>query len=112
LTLEYLSSRLISGVGSRTAQRIVGAFGAETAAIITFSPERLTEVSGIGEATARRIAEMWRANAALPTATAAARRHAGSSRVVLARFQRDGEDGLRRLIAEPATIAAEAERAR
>ena len=46
---KYLSSGLIKGVGPSTANKIVEAFGLETLDIITYQPERLLEVSGIGQ---------------------------------------------------------------
>ena len=43
----YLSSRLIKGVGERTAELIVDRFGAEALKVLEKEPERLLEIKGI-----------------------------------------------------------------
>lgn len=43
----YLSSRLIKGVGEKTAELIVDRFGAEALAVLEKQPERLLEIKGI-----------------------------------------------------------------
>ncbi|MCD6098718.1 ATP-dependent RecD-like DNA helicase [bacterium] len=47
--LNYLSSGLIKGIGPELAERIVSRFGEETLSVIENCPDRLKEVSGIGE---------------------------------------------------------------
>lgn len=47
--VNYLSSGLIKGIGPKLAERIVEKFGIETMEIIQYAPERLREVSGVGE---------------------------------------------------------------
>lgn len=58
--LSYLSSRVIKGVGPRSAARIVEKFGADTLHIMEREPLRLSEVSGISEKRARAIGEEFR----------------------------------------------------
>ena len=58
---KYLGSGLIRGVGPKFAKRIVRRFGADTLEVLENSPERLLEVSGIGETRVRRIREGWEA---------------------------------------------------
>ena len=53
----YLGSGVVDGVGKSLAERLVARFGDETLAIIERSPERLTEVEGIGQVRAARIQE-------------------------------------------------------
>ncbi len=53
----FLASGAIRGVGRKTAKAIVSRFREKTLEIIEKEPERLTEVSGIGAKTARKIAE-------------------------------------------------------
>ena len=55
--LNYLSSRVIKGIGPRMAARIVERFGAETLAVMEREPERLAEVTGISREKARSIGE-------------------------------------------------------
>ena len=57
---HYLSSRIIKGIGPKTAARIVSRFGDQTLAVIEQEPERLSEVSGISITKARAIGEAFR----------------------------------------------------
>ncbi|MBT9134324.1 MAG: ATP-dependent RecD-like DNA helicase [Firmicutes bacterium] len=47
---KYLGSGLLKGIGPGTARRLVAHFGADTLRVLEYSPERLPEVPGIGEA--------------------------------------------------------------
>lgn len=58
--LNYLSSRVIKGIGPKMATRIVECFGSETLAIMEREPERLSEVAGISREKARAIGEEFR----------------------------------------------------
>lgn len=58
--LNYLSSRVIKGIGPRMAARIVEHFGSETLAVMERQPERLAEVSGISREKARTIGEEFK----------------------------------------------------
>ena len=58
--LNYLSSRVIKGIGPRMAARIVEHFGSETLMVMEREPERLAEVSGISREKARAIGEEFR----------------------------------------------------
>ena len=55
--LSYLSSRVIKGVGPKTAARIVSHFGDQTLQIMEHEPHRLAEVSGISAAKAKAIGQ-------------------------------------------------------
>jgi len=56
---NYLSSGLIKGIGKFTAKKIVEVFKEDTFNIIQKSPERLTEVEGIGEKKAEMISKSF-----------------------------------------------------
>ncbi len=58
--LAYLSSRVIKGIGPKTAARIVDRFGEETLLVMERHPERLAQVSGITPAKAQAIGEAFR----------------------------------------------------
>ena len=58
--LSYLSSRIIKGIGPKTAARIVQHFGDQTLAVMERQPERLSEVPGISAQKARAIGEEFR----------------------------------------------------
>jgi len=56
---SYLTSGAIKGIGEATAANIVQAFGADTFTVIEHTPERLTDVDGIGAAKAQAIHDQW-----------------------------------------------------
>ncbi|MBE6947343.1 MAG: ATP-dependent RecD-like DNA helicase [Ruminococcaceae bacterium] len=58
--LSYLSSRIIKGIGPKTAARIVNHFGDQTLVVMEQQPERLAEISGISREKARAIGEEFR----------------------------------------------------
>ena len=57
--LKYLSSGVIKGIGEKMAERIIDHFGTDSLEIMEYAPQRLTEVSGIGEKKMRAIAESF-----------------------------------------------------
>ena len=57
---NYLSSRVIKGIGPKMAARIVERFGDQTLAVMEREPERLAEVAGISREKARAIGEEFR----------------------------------------------------
>ncbi len=58
---RYLGSGIIKGIGPKTAERIVAAFGEQTLAVIELEPERLIEVKGISAAKCDAIIQGWEA---------------------------------------------------
>ena len=58
--LNYLSSRVVKGIGPRMAARIVQQFGDQTLSVMEREPERLAEVPGISREKARAIGEEFR----------------------------------------------------
>ncbi len=58
--LAYLSSRIIKGIGPKTAARIVEHFGEETLLIMEREPQRLAEIPGISREKAIGIGEEFR----------------------------------------------------
>lgn len=56
---KYLSSRVIKGIGARSAARIVRLFGDDTFEIMEKHPERLAEVPGISPQKAKSIGESF-----------------------------------------------------
>jgi exodeoxyribonuclease V alpha subunit len=59
---SYLAAGFIKGVGPKVVSRLIDHFKADTLTVIETSPQRLTEVTGIGTKTAQRIAEAWRSH--------------------------------------------------
>jgi exodeoxyribonuclease V alpha subunit len=56
---KFLGSKAFSGIGPSLAKRIVEKFGTDTLEVIEKSPQRLTEVIGIGGARAATIAKVF-----------------------------------------------------
>lgn len=56
---RYLESGSIKGIGKKYAKRIVESFGIDTLKIIDESPERLSEIEGIGKKRIERIKACW-----------------------------------------------------
>ena len=56
---KYLGSGMVRGIGPVLAKRIVAAFGEKTFEVIEAEPERMREVSGIGEFRAGKIVAGW-----------------------------------------------------
>lgn len=56
---SYLSSGLIQGIGPKLAKKIVETFGEETMNILQANPERIKEVSGVGDKKAASIIEAF-----------------------------------------------------
>ena len=57
---NYLSGRIIKGIGPRMAAKIVSRFGEDTLHILEREPHRLAEVSGISAAKAAQMGEAFR----------------------------------------------------
>ena len=55
---RFLSAQL-TGVGIKTAERIIAQFGEETVNVLDHTPERLSEVKGISPAKIASIREEW-----------------------------------------------------
>ena len=55
--LAYLSSGIVRGVRSATAQKIVEAFGTQTFEVLENEPERLAKIKGISSSKAREISK-------------------------------------------------------
>ena len=64
---EYLSSGCVEGCGPALAAKIVKKFGKETFYILDHDPDRLLEVSGIGEIKKERIRSGWLKQKSLQT---------------------------------------------
>ena len=56
---RYLISGAIKGIGEATAENIVRAFGADTFTVIESTPEKLSDIDGIGPAKANAIHDQW-----------------------------------------------------
>ncbi len=62
---KYLCAGFLKGIGPATAEKIVRRFGPDTFSVIEETPERLTEVEGIGGKKAAQIGVQWRSHHAV-----------------------------------------------
>ena len=62
---KYLGSGLIHGIGPGFAKRIVATFGMDSLSVLDQSPERLREVTGIGERRIEEIKKTWASQRAI-----------------------------------------------
>ena len=62
---NYLESGFVKGIGPAMARRLIRHFGSQTLDVIETSPDRLTEVSGIGAVKADRIVTAWQTHHAV-----------------------------------------------
>lgn len=61
----YLASAAVDGIGPTMAKRIVDAFGTETLRVLDETPDRLSEVEGIGPRRVTAIKQAWGENRAM-----------------------------------------------
>ncbi|WOJ91845.1 ATP-dependent RecD-like DNA helicase (plasmid) [Methylocapsa polymorpha] len=102
---KYLGSGMVHGIGPKLAQRIVGAFGEATFEIIEANPEKLREVSGIGEFRAGKIAAGWAEQKAVRDIMVFLHSHGvGTSRAVRI-FKTYGHDAIQVMTEDPYRLA-------
>src|SRR5690606_6452610 len=104
---RYLGSGLIEGIGPVMAKRLVDHFGVDTLHVITETPERLTEVPGIGPKRAESIAEGLRRQQGIQQVMVFLQSH-GISPAFAARIYRIyGDDAVRRVRDNPYQLATD-----
>ena len=98
---SYLSSRIIKGIGPRTAARIVDHFGDRTLDIMEREPHRLAEVSGISTARARAIGEEFRLRVGMRQLMEFFAAHQLPAELAVQVYKRYGEGSVEMLYDEP-----------
>ncbi|WP_036262892.1 SF1B family DNA helicase RecD2 [Methylocapsa aurea] len=102
---KYLGSGMVRGIGPKLANRIVAAFGEATFEIIEANPEKLREVSGIGEFRAGKIAAGWAEQKAVRDIMVFLHSHGvGTSRAVRI-FKTYGHDAIQVMTEDPYRLA-------
>ena len=104
---RYLGSGLVKGIGPVYAARIVDAFGEETFEVIDTTPERLTEVAGIGKVRAKRIGMAWAEQRQIREVMAALHSYGVSTSLAVRIYQKFGGASARVVTAEPYRLARE-----
>jgi exodeoxyribonuclease V alpha subunit len=102
---KYLGSGMVRGIGPKLAKRIVDAFGVGTFEIIEATPEKLRDVSGIGEHRAGKIAAGWAEQKAVRDIMVFLHSHGvGTSRAVRI-FKTYGHDAIQVMTEDPYRLA-------
>ena len=99
--LNYLSSRVIKGIGPRTASRIVEMFGDQTLAIMEREPERLSEVPGISREKARKIGEEFKLHVSIRQIMEFFALHHLSAELAVQVYKRYGDSTMELLYDDP-----------
>ena len=99
--LAYLSSRIIKGVGPRTAARIVDRFGDQTLEIMEREPHRLAEVSGISATKAKDIGEEFRLRVGMRQLMEFLTSHQLSAELAIQVYKRYGDQAIELLYDDP-----------
>ncbi len=103
--INYLSSGLFRGVGPVLAANIVSHFGLQTLSILENSPERLTEVSGIGKTKAKEIGESYKETVSMRGTLLFLQKYQISMNKALKIFAFYGEDTEQRVKENPYILA-------
>ena len=99
--LTYLSSRIIKGIGPRTAARIVERFGDQTLLVMEREPQRLAEISGISAAKASLIGEEYRMRVGMRHLMEFFAAHQLPAELALRMYKRYGEQTVELLYDDP-----------
>ena len=102
---RYLGSGLIKGVGPKTAERIVQAFGAETLNVIDLEPQRLREVPDIGPKRYRLIREAWDTQKHIKEVMIFLQGHGVSTGLAVKIYKQYGDESLNVVRTDPYQLA-------
>lgn len=104
---RYLGSGVIAGVGPGFARRIVGAFGVETLRVLDSTPERLTELKGLGRARVDKIRASWAEHRRLSNVLLALEGHGVSAALAERIVARFGDKAVEVVVSAPYRLALE-----
>ncbi len=102
---KYLGSGLISGVGPRTAKRIVAHFGERTLQVFEGEIDRLVEVPGIAEKKLAMIAAAWREHRMVREVMMFLQGHGISTLFAVRIYKKYGERAIDIVCADPYRLA-------
>ena len=105
--LNYLSSRIIKGIGPKTAARIVSRFGEQTLQVMEREPERLAEISGITKAKAKEIGEEFRQRVGMRQLMEFFAVHQLPAELAVSAYKRYGEGTVELLYEDPYLLMEE-----
>ncbi len=88
---RYLGSGIIPGVGPVYARRIVDAFGLDSVKVLDHQPERLREVSGLGQRRIEQIKSGWASQRAVSSIMMLLSTHGASPQLALRIYKHYGD---------------------
>ncbi|HEY2810809.1 MAG TPA: ATP-dependent RecD-like DNA helicase [Rhabdochlamydiaceae bacterium] len=104
---KYLESGMIKGIGPVYAERIVNLFGLETLDIIDATPERLSEVPGIGGKRMEQIQKCWKEQNSIRNVMVFLRGHGASPAFAQKIYKTYGDASIEKVRANPFQLAKE-----
>jgi exodeoxyribonuclease V alpha subunit len=102
---RFLGSGLVPGVGEAIAKRIVEAFGEKTLEVLDTHPERLREVSGLGQKRAGMIEQAWQGHRVLGAIMIFLQSHGASPALATRIFKRFGPKAVSIVSSSPYRLA-------
>ena len=104
---KYLESGMIKGIGPIYAERIVKTFGIHSLKIIDETPERLTEVPGIGDKRIDKITSCWQEQKAIRDVMVFLRGHGVSPAYAQKIYKAYGDQSIIKVQTNPYALAKE-----
>ena len=104
---KYLESGMIKGIGPVYAERIVKTFGLQSLEIIDTTPERLTEVEGLGDKRIDKIKSCWQEQKAVRDVMVFLRGHGVSAAYAQKIYKAYGDRSIQKVKDNPYALAKE-----
>ena len=102
---KYLESGMIKGIGPVYAERIVKMFGVQTLDVIDQRPDRLLDVSGIGDKRIERIKTCWQEQRSIRDVMIFLRGHGVSPSFAQKIYRAYGDQSIRKVSSNPFQLA-------
>ena len=103
----YLASGILKGVGGKTAQRMVQAFGSETFDVLENSPERLTELPGISQKKAQELSRSFQRQIGIRRLMEFLAEHGLAIEIALPLYRIFGEQAMEAVLENPYLLTEE-----
>lgn len=102
---KYLESGLIKGIGPLFAKKIVDRFGIDTLKVIEELPDRLYEISGLGEKKIEKLKQCWKEQRAVRDVMLFLRTHGVSPAYAQRIYKAYGEESIEKVKKNPYDLA-------
>ena len=107
---HYLSSRFVKGLGPALAAAVVEHFGDETIDVLDRTPERLTEVKGIGDKRMVQVRDAWQESQAIRQLMMFLGEHGVGPGLAVRIHHRYGSEAIARIRVDPYQLAMDVDR--